>query len=291
MSIKGNKAGRVAVCIIAAAIVIALIMLNVDFGAPMENLLPQDIERVTGVICAGGEADSGEIDLHALLDTYQTTGQDHMIYRKGLRSVHGGAPETGDCVLVRFTYKDGRERVLRLSEDDRWDYFEEPDVGTWRKRKSQNDADYRYWRKLCTNAEFDQAFAQPLQDGGTPTLTSDYTGGEKAVWIDWSQEISDHLYMQPSWRDTFGRTTPEGYVPERARDVRWLFIKTRTGHAYQGYWYEVGTGRHLGNSYNNSYEVMVYDLVTGEGKVLAEGDNRDTDIGDCMAEYLGLAEK
>ncbi len=289
MKKKKRNNGWWIVVILAAAAAIMLLVRNISFGPSMEIIDPGELESVTGVLYADGRTDSGEIRLDAYLSNKQSTGQTHMIYTKGFRSVRRGVPETGDFVQLRFLYSDGREREVRISEDEKWDYFEESGVGIWRREKSQFAAGYRYWRDECVLEEFDDAFLLPVRDGETPELLPDYSGAEKAVWLDRSQEDSNgDLYIRPSWSDSFERETPEGYAPERARDVRWLFIKTRTGHEYRGFWREVGTGRTTGSIYDNTYEVSVYDLVTGERKVVSEGENRETDIGDSMKAFFGV---
>lgn len=75
-------------------------------------------------------------------------------------------------------------------------------------------------------------------------------------------------------------------MPERASEVRWLFVKERTGHVYEGYWYDMTTGKKVSDSYRDTFAITVYDLLTGETTQEETGD-----IGKCMAAYFGLAEE
>ena len=285
---KSSKKSLIVLLAVIAVAAVALIVTSADFGKPMETIPPKEMDRVMAVLYKDGVPDSEELQLDSPLGTYLVTGQPSMLIMQNFRSV-SSVPETADYLQVRFIYKDGRERLVRFSETDGWDYVEEPGAGAWRRKAEKESSKFRWWLKILTDKEFEIAFRQPLESGAPLELSPDYNGGEKAVWIDWSNDhFSDKLSFEPSWNESFDHDTPEGYTPERARDVRWLFIKTRTSHVYQGYWYNTRTGQRLSSSYSNSYEVTVYDLVTQECKVLAEGSNRETDIGDCMNQYFGI---
>lgn len=265
------------------------------YGRNVDPFMPEEIEAVYGTLYEDGAPVSEELKLGgAWVSNTQT-------YR-GVRSL----PEKTDWVQLRVAGKDGTERKLMQFCDDQWDYLEEPGVGAWR-RKQEEHWDYYNWRENCVDREFDAAFKAPLEAGETPKLSPDYDGAEKAAWIDWTREgYNDELYMEVSWTAnashgdyTRDSDTPEGYLPERARDVRWLFVKERTGHVYQGYWYEVGTGKKVSDSYENTYAVTVYDLATGEQQVVSESDSswdtgesvRRLDIGNCMRAYFGIEEE
>ena len=253
------------------------------------------VEDMTGTEYTGGVAVSGEVDLGARKGTYH--GTNALIPTFDYRAVKD-APEPEDYMQMRFYYADGSEREALLYTDGRWEYIKEPGVGIWRAKLgtgSGDVADYTWWRELCIDMDFQATFMNPLETGETPTTHPDYNGGEKAVWIDWTIENSwtDELGMKGSWTGhsyndyNFDHDTPEGYVPERANEVRWLFVKERTSHSYVGYWYEVGTGRKVSDSYENTYSVTAYDLVTGEKQTMDDSDS----IGKCMEQYFGLSDE
>ena len=267
-------------------------------GRNMEALLPGEVTSVTGRLYAGGESDSDELTLREDLGWYEGTGQNSLI--NGLPDYRGvkRVPEKAEWVQLRFALADGGERELLLSCDDKWNYIEEPGVGMWRRSRSDGE-EYLVWRESCVNKEFSLAFSDPLEAGETPTLAPGHVDGEKAVWIEWTREdYNGDLYMDASWyhNNTFDHETPEGYAPERARDVRWLFVKERTSHVYEGYWYNTRTGEHVSDSYKDAYQVTVYDLASGEKEVLAKTDRTRSmseeadalDIGNCMERYFGI---
>ena len=312
-----KKGARIAGIVIALAMGVAIgqvalrgfygdhpFIIEAIYGKNAEAFVPAEINGITGMLYEGGEPASGEIDLAGTLAWYTSTGQSNVINGiQDYRCMRGGAPEKRNWVELRFSCVDGRERKLLLFSDDKWDYIEEPGVGAWRR---PSESTYLNWREACIDSEFEAAFKAPLAAGEKPFLSSDYNGGEKAVWIDWSQEAyNGELYMDTSWSRNSARNdntsdydTPEGYVPERAADVRWLFLKERTDHVYEGYWYDVRTGERVSSQYENSYRVAVYDLTTGEMQVLAESDNsqdgaenaRALDIGTCMEAFFGETE-
>ena len=265
------------------------------YGPSMELLTDENLEDMTGTEYAGGVAVSREVDLGARKGTYH--GTNALIPTFDYRAVKD-APEPEDYMQMRFYYADGSEREALLYTDGRWEYIKEPGVGIWRAKLgtgSGDVADYTWWRELCIDMDFQATFMNPLETGETPTTHPDYNGGEKAVWIDWTIENSwtDELGMKGSWTGhsyndyNFDHDTPEGYVPERANEVRWLFVKERTSHSYVGYWYEVGTGRKVSDSYENTYSVTAYDLVTGEKQTMDDSDS----IGKCMEQYFGLSDE
>ncbi len=258
------------------------------YGRNMEALPPaEEIEGITAVLYANGAPDSTEIAV--------VPSSVHTISVMDFRGVRGGVPETSEWLTLRVDCKDGRTRELRLLDTDKWDFIEEPGVGVWRKPRANYSEEYRWWRDVCVTEEFSALFSEPLLAGEPPRLSEDYNGGEKAAWIDWSQEgYNDELAMKPSWSAAYrsiDHDTPEGYLPERARDVRWLFVKERTDHVYRGYWYEVGTGKKVSDSYDDTYGVTVYDLLTGESRSLTDELDGEADIGDCMKAFFGIAEE
>ena len=258
------------------------------YGKNLELLPPSEISEVTGRLCEASGRENRDVSLESYLAWHQNLNQRSLINAQYYRGARDGVPQLGDAIALRITYQDGRERTLRLSADERWAYIEEPGVGAWRAPVGDTN-DYERWRGFYVQTEFVNAFSAPIEAGETPKLPEDYNGGGKAVWIDWSKERLEQLTMECSWQAPVDRDTPEGYVPERAADVRWVFLKERTGHVYQGYWYDTRTGKRLSDSYANTYRVMVYDLLTGETKSMTDEMDGNHSISDCMKAYFGLS--
>ena len=144
----------------------------------------------------------------------------------------------------------------------------------------------------AVEAEYGKAYEEPLLAGHVPSLLPEYDGGGKAAWM-LTERIYDSLHYSNSWKNNrFGSeiVIPEKYVSKHARDVRWLFVQNETGRSYVGYEYVIKTGERVRDVYSSSYEVAVYDLVTGENRVYPLTNDRNA-LEEFINDYFADLEK
>ncbi len=176
----------------------------------------------------------------------------------------------------------------------KWNYIEESGAGLWRRKIDKDSvSDFQNLQNASMSQEFCDYFLQPLLDGNPPILHPDYQGGEKLVWIDTGSGSWNRTGINKSTGSPWDQTTPDGYKPERAAEVRYIFNLEQISHTKTGEVKEWGTGKKVADHYTDSYRFTVYDLVTGESEVLAQSSNQhlnESELKKMIMEYLGLRE-
>lgn len=267
----------------------------IDFftGKTIKTVVTQDLKSLSGTIYEADEAVSKEIPLDDHLAFLKEYAVEDLFVAREYRAVRGSVPEAKDFVQLHLVFKDGHERELRLYESGQWDCIEEPGVGVWRRMRAEDYiGDYAAYRKQCVEAEYGKAYEEPLLAGHVPSLLPEYDGGGKAAWM-LTERIYDSLHYSNSWKNNrFGSeiVIPEKYVSKHARDVRWLFVQNETGRSYVGYEYVIKTGERVRDVYSSSYEVAVYDLVTGENRVYPLTNDRNA-LEEFINDYFADLEK
>ena len=167
-------------------------------------------------------------------------------------------PPKDISLLFRFTDTEGDVTEVFLYEDEKYDYLELPGKGVWRNsggKRLTNEME------LYRDMEFKRCFAEPAGNGQLALLDT-YNGAEKAIWVDISGESVD---------DWWDRYIPDGWKAERPEDVRYVIVRRLRSKNYNGYWYDTRTGEKVSDSYEKSFSLVAYDLLTGEKEDL-EGD-------------------
>ena len=179
-------------------------------------------------------------------------------------------PQRDSSLLLRFTDKSGTTTGVFLFGDEKYDYLEIPDVGFWREKRDGVNDRMPWHLESYQTLQFSQCYASPILNHSRPTLSENYNGSEKAIMVDITEGHADE------WWD---RNIPDERAAERAEDVRYVFVLEVLSSEYAGYWYDTRTGQKTSDVYDNTYGVLLYDLVAGAEETLYTGG----DIFDAFA--------
>lgn len=174
-------------------------------------------------------------------------------------------PPRKNSILLRFTDKSGATTRVFLFDDEKYDYLEIPDAGVWRERKDNINNRMSGELKTYQELQFSQCYAKPVLSHERPSLPENYNGAGKAIMVDIGE---GELSIWDHWWDDF---IPDERSAERAEDVRYVFVLEVLDKEYIGYWYVQGTGQRLHNSYEYTYGLRLYDLVTESEELLYTG--------------------
>ncbi|NLI52878.1 MAG: hypothetical protein GX417_00980 [Clostridiales bacterium] len=189
-------------------------------------------------------------------------------------------PTRENSIACRLTQTDGTVRLIYVYSDEKYQYIEEAG-SIWRNKQHKGIAP-RYVSMYNTYQEesFLQAYGQYAADKNF-VLLPEYNGSGKAIWLDISSGEVD---------DWFDRVVPDGFVAKRAEDVRYIILCESAGKDYQGYWYDPKTGAKVADSYDQFYTITIYDLLTGESRIMVEKTNDFASFEDYVEPYFSEME-
>lgn len=232
----------------------------------------------------GGNAVSREVPLDDTVSFWKSMQSDLTYFStEDYRRIEKESqlPSVEKSMLCRFDQTDGTVRTFRVYSDEKYNYIEEFGVGVWREKREKGytsvyDSTYHTYEVTS----YRQAYAKGT-DGKDFTLLPEYNGSGKAIWLDLTEEGSDH------WID---RYIPEERVAKRAEDVRYIVMQEVVEQDYRGYWYVPETGQVLGDAYDYTYRASVYDLVSGETTILINATKNIFDIPDSIDAFFSEIE-
>ena len=241
-----------------------------------------------------GEVSDLEVSLPELV------GSEELLPTEGFRPVKNAPEPGGDYLLFRFVQTDGQTRTVRMFTEGKNLYLSEDGVGAFRILREKLDspatgdlgyARYEFLYRTGTmglvflsGAERYFRTSLALPEELLAPMRQRYDGAGKAVWLDLAsdgrstRDLGEWSYHIPPERQAL-----------RVEDVRYLFVLTRTGVVYDGYWVRTDTGEKVFDDYDYRKPLAVYDLLTGEINALQVFEKYDSGYEEPISAFLASA--
>ena len=280
--------------ILAFLLALAALLLSACGAAPPRPFLASELREAWLTEVRGGAASDLEVSLPELVAV------DELLPAEGFRPVKNAPEPGGDCLLFRFVQTDGQTRLVRMFTEGKYLYLTEEGVGAWRisrdKLDSPSTGDLGYARyeflyrkgtmKLVFLSGAERYFRSSLAlpEELLAPMRQRYDGAGKAVWLDLAsdgretRDLCEWSYHIPPERQAL-----------RAEEVRYVFVLSRTGVVYDGYWYRTDTGEKISDDYDYRKPLAVYDLLTGEISVLGDFGKYESGYEEPISAWLAAA--
>ena len=265
--------------------VTALFLLTGCSKREPENPVYGDLNEITIQEYNGDTPVSREITVYDSVSLKEFPETRQWLNTYGIREIKRkkDQPKRTKSYLMRFKKKDGTTSSVFIYGDDEH-YYLEQDGNFWQGKDL-------FWsfENLYADLSYTSAFGSEVEDRSF-TLLPEYNGAGKAMWMGLTDidptNICDTMYRNHAFEEHYNWCIDPEYVAERAEDVRYIFVCDYNHMTYDGYWYNVETGEKVSDSYDTSYDVTAYDLLTGESEMIARDLFMPQDASDAVHAYM-----
>ena len=273
---------------------LAALLLSACGSSPPRPFLASELHEAWLTEVRGGAASDLEVSLPELV------GVDELLPAEGFRPVKKAPEPEGDYLLFRFVQTDGQTRLVRMFTEGKNLYLSEDGVGAFRILREKldspatGDLGYARYEFLSRNGTLGLVFLSgaeryfrtslALPEELLAPMRQRYDGAGKAVWLDLAsdgrstRDLGEWSYHIPPERQAL-----------RVEDVRYLFVLTRAGVVYDGYWVRTDTGEKIFDDYDYRKPLTVYDLLTGEISVLQVFEKYGSGYEEPISAFLASA--